>query len=100
MSRVFLQIGHSPQRPDWLAGQTGFELRNVVAKYPIGKVAQIPGIQPNSGHRDYSRSSCGIGDTQLGSFIGSLTDRHYVGNGPQACKACGQQGWSSRYTQG
>src|SRR5258708_10247281 len=28
--------------------------------------AQIPGIQPNSGHRDYSRLSCGIEETQLG----------------------------------
>src|SRR6516164_5039506 len=30
------------------------------------KAAQIPGIQPNSGHRDYSRLRCGVGETQLG----------------------------------
>ena len=66
------RISDMPHRDGtgWL-GRQDLELRNVVAKYPIGKVAQIPGIQPNSGHRDYSRSSCGIGNTQLGSFIGS-----------------------------
>jgi uncharacterized protein with beta-barrel porin domain len=26
----------------------------------------FPGIQPNSGHRDYSRLNCDVGDTQLG----------------------------------
>jgi hypothetical protein len=28
MSHVFLQAGHSPQRPDWLAGVRGLELGN------------------------------------------------------------------------
>src|SRR5947208_7387949 len=27
---------------------------------------RVPGIQPNSGHRDYSRLRCGVGETQLG----------------------------------
>ena len=34
------------------------ELRNVVAKYPFERSHRFPVIQPNSGHRDYSRSSC------------------------------------------
>src|SRR5262245_13842071 len=41
MLRVFLPRGHSPLRPDWLAGQRGLELRNVVAKYPFERFAQI-----------------------------------------------------------
>ena len=28
-------------------------------------MAQIPGIKRNSGHRDYSRLSCGVGGTEL-----------------------------------
>ena len=31
----------------------------------IMSVAQIPGIKRNSGHRDYSRLSCGVGGTEL-----------------------------------
>ena len=34
------------------------DLRNVVAKYPSERSHRFPVIQPNSGHRDYSRSSC------------------------------------------
>jgi hypothetical protein len=30
----------------------------------------LPGIKPNSGHRDYSRLSCGGGETQLGPSAG------------------------------
>jgi len=44
----------------------GFELRNVVTNYPFESSCRFPGIQPNSGHRDYSRLSCSVGDTQLG----------------------------------
>jgi hypothetical protein len=54
------------QRRDCLAEVVGLELRNVVAKYPFERSRRFPGIQPNSGHRDYSRLSCGVGDTQLG----------------------------------
>src|SRR5215471_10059030 len=66
MSHVFLQARNTPQRRDCLAGVGGLELRNVVAKYPFERSHRFPGIQPNSGHRDYSRLSCGIEDTQLG----------------------------------
>ena len=34
------------------------DLRNVVAKYPFERWHRFPVIRPNSGHRDYSRSSC------------------------------------------
>ena len=54
------------QRPEWLAEVVGLELRNVVAKYPFESSHRFPGIKPNSGHRDYSRLSCGVGETQLG----------------------------------
>jgi hypothetical protein len=42
-----------------LAGHVRLELRNVVANYPFESSHRFPGIQPNSGHRDYSRLSCG-----------------------------------------
>jgi hypothetical protein len=53
-------------RPDCLAEVVGFELRNVAANYPFERSHRFAGIQTNSGPRDYSRLSCGIGDTQLG----------------------------------
>src|SRR6266545_5477718 len=53
-------------RRDCVAGHEGLELRNVVAKYPLERSCEFPGIQPNSGHGDYSRLSCGAGETQLG----------------------------------
>ena len=37
------------------------DLRNVVANYPFEKSLRFAGIQSNSGHRDYSRLSCGDG---------------------------------------
>src|SRR5258707_15885077 len=67
MSRVFLPRGHSPLRPDWLAGQTGLELRNVVANYPFESSRGFPRSAPNSGHGDHSRLSCGLAETQLRS---------------------------------
>src|ERR1044072_8315466 len=42
------------------------DLRNVAAKYPFESSCRFPGSQPNSGHRDDSRLSCGAGETQLG----------------------------------
>jgi hypothetical protein len=41
------------------------DLRNVVAKYPFERSHRFPVIEPNSGRRDYSRSSsdggrCGL----------------------------------------
>src|SRR5262249_40278180 len=64
--RVFLQTGHSPERPDCLAGNVGLELRNVVAKYPFERSRRFPVIQPNSGRRDYSRSGCDGGRRSSG----------------------------------
>jgi hypothetical protein len=46
---------------DWLAEVVGLELRNVGANYPFERSHRFAGIQPNSGHRDYSRLSCGVG---------------------------------------
>jgi hypothetical protein len=51
-----------------VAGVGGLELKNVGAKYPFENSHRFPGIQPNSGHRDHSRLSCGVEDTQLGRF--------------------------------
>jgi hypothetical protein len=42
------------------------ELRNVDANYLFERSHRFAGIQPNSGFGDYSRLSCGVGDTQLG----------------------------------
>jgi hypothetical protein len=50
-----------------VAEVVGLELRNVVANYLFEKSRRFAGIQPNSGHRDYSRLSCGVGQMQLGS---------------------------------
>ncbi len=70
----------SPQRPDCVAGHVGLELRNVDANYPFERSHRFAGIQPNSGFGDYSRLSCGVGDTQLGRRPGSrqgcLRGRH------------------------
>jgi hypothetical protein len=56
----------SSGRPDCVAGHVRFELRNVAANYLFERSHRFPGIQPNSGHRDYSRLSCGVAETQLG----------------------------------
>ena len=67
--------GHGSERPDCVAGHVGLELRNVVAK-PFERSHRFPVIEPNSGRRDYSRLSCGVGDTQLGAgFCGDLHGR-------------------------
>src|SRR6516164_277009 len=64
--RRFLRSSHVRWwRPDWLAGVRGLGLRNVVANYPFEKSCRSAAIQPDSGHGDYSRLSCGVGDTQL-----------------------------------
>ena len=47
-----------------MAGHVGLELRNVVANYPFERSHRFAGIQPNLGHRDYSRAAA-LGDTQL-----------------------------------
>src|SRR5215831_9241089 len=38
------------------------DLRNVVAKYPFERSHRFLVIQPNSGYRAYSRSSCAVGE--------------------------------------
>ena len=63
---VCLKAGHKPWRLDCLAGHIRFELRNVGANYPFERSRRFPGIKSNSGHRDYSRLSCGVWKTQLG----------------------------------
>ena len=50
-----------------MAGHVRLELRNVGAKYPFERSPRFPGIQPNSGHRDYSRLSCGGGNAARGA---------------------------------
>src|SRR5436309_8499594 len=42
------------------------DLRNVVANYSFESSRGFPRSEPNSGHGDYSRLSCGLGDTELG----------------------------------
>src|SRR5215831_19661187 len=47
------------------------ELRDVVAKYPFEKSHRFPVIEPNSGRRDYSRSSYDDGSRSSGLVPGS-----------------------------
>jgi hypothetical protein len=54
---------NAPKRPDCVAGHVGLELRNVDTNYPFERSHRFAGIQPNSGFGDYSRLSCGVGDT-------------------------------------
>jgi hypothetical protein len=57
-----------------MAGHVRLELRNVVAKYPFERSHRFPVIQPNSGRRDYSRSSCDGGRRSSGPVPGSRQD--------------------------
>ena len=57
-------------RTAWLATRT----QKCRRKISLGKVAQIPVIQPNSGRRDYSRSSCDGGRRSSGPVPGSRLD--------------------------
>src|SRR5262249_34232437 len=52
-------------------GHVRLKLRNVVTKYPFERLHRFPVIQPNSGHRDYSRSSCDGGRRSSGLVPGS-----------------------------
>ena len=54
------------QETDCVAGHMRLELRNVVPNCPFERSHRFGGIQPNSGHRDYSRLSFSAVDTQLG----------------------------------
>src|SRR6266480_4636908 len=69
------------------------DLRNVVANYPFESSRRFPGSQPNSGHGDHSRFSCGVREMQLGrpgtgssvlwywcvSSVRGVTDGHIEG---------------------
>jgi hypothetical protein len=44
-------------------------LRNVNANCRFERSHRFAGIEPNFGFGDYSRLSCGVGDTQLGAGI-------------------------------
>jgi hypothetical protein len=62
------------------------DLRNVAANYPFERSHRFAGIQPNSSDRDYSRLSCGIGDTQLvpratGIYQEAFCARRWPSNG-------------------
>src|SRR5258707_8070982 len=65
----------SPQRPDCVAGHVGLELSNVEANYPFERSNRFAGIQPNSAFGDYSRLSCGVGDTQLARISAGMLAR-------------------------
>jgi hypothetical protein len=61
---------------DCVAGHVRLELRNVVANYPFESSRGFPRSEPNSGHGDHSRLSCGLAETQLRSariLVASIT---------------------------
>jgi len=67
---------NAPQRPDCVAGHVRLELRDVVANYPFESSRGFPRSEPNSGHGDHSRLSCGLAETQLRSariLVASIT---------------------------
>src|SRR5262249_41734345 len=51
---------------DCVAGHVGLELRNVSANYLFERSLRFPEIDSYPGHRDYSRLSCDLAETQLG----------------------------------
>jgi hypothetical protein len=64
-TRLFSYRGHGLQRRYCLAGHVGLELKNVGKNYPFESSHGFPVIKPNSGHRDYSRLSCGGGESRI-----------------------------------
>jgi hypothetical protein len=59
-----------------VAGHVGLELRNVVANYVFERCDRFPEIKPNTSHRDYSRLSCGVENTQLGLRVSPVACEH------------------------
>jgi hypothetical protein len=61
------------------------DLRNVAANYPFERSHRLAGIQPNSGHRDYSRLSCAAGEMPLGpgaaGIFSSVLRRYWPSSG-------------------
>jgi hypothetical protein len=71
------------RRPDCMAGHVRLELRNVVANYPFERSHGFAGIQPNSGHGDNSRLSCGVRRRSSGlmpDLVGSPALARYGGD--------------------
>jgi hypothetical protein len=64
------------------------DLRNVGANYPFERSHRFARVQPNSGFGDYSRLSCGVGDTQLG--VGQDLGRDAYADVAQSlrCRGC------------
>src|SRR5262249_12200975 len=73
-----------PQRLDCVAEHVRPRLRNVVAKYPFERSHTFPVIEPKSGGRDYSRSSCDRGRRSSGLVPGSRQDACACRN----CRPC------------
>jgi hypothetical protein len=70
-----------------VAGHVRLELRNIVANYPFERSRRFPGIQPNSGHRDHSRLSCGagpFGPKQLAVEVSRLMAQPCLGVGAKS----------------
>src|SRR5215203_950579 len=58
ISRVPPHAEITPQRPDWLAGQVGFELAYVISRKSLFEMSRgFPTIQRNLSTRDFSRAS-------------------------------------------
>jgi hypothetical protein len=57
------------------------DLRNVEANYAFERSHRFLGITANSGHRDYSRLSCGGGEMQLGPA--GISARSVIGRIPR-----------------
>ena len=62
-------LGWKGLRPDCVAGHVGLELANVILKKPLKYWVNSHWITEHFGTRDYSRLSCGAGDTQLGPTV-------------------------------
>jgi hypothetical protein len=57
---------HHGGRDDCVAGVVRFELRNPSARHVFEITRHLASTRPKPASRDYSRSSCGVADTQLG----------------------------------
>ena len=75
----FRGAGGRVWRLDCMAGHVRFELRNVVANYPFEKSRRFAGNQPNSGHGEHSRLSCGAVIRSSGPAASIPRPRAHVG---------------------
>jgi hypothetical protein len=67
--------GEMPRRRAVLSKVRVLPQKRRCAKYPLEGSHRFEGLQPNSSYRDYSRLSCGIGDTHCRPRIGSARSR-------------------------